>query len=472
MVRASLRGGWRRLALLAALSVCAALVLPVVEAPLGAQAATRAATTWTVPAGNAAAIQPAIDAARDAGGGQVYLPGAVYSLTEKVRVHSNVTVFGDGIDRTILRWAPGATLDHMMSNGSLTAGNANIQIWNLTLDGQSIPSGRSDCCFGLRLNNVQSSYVVNVAADGHSKDGIYLGYNRSNGAINVRVSGCRATNNARNGISLIHGSGNIIDHCQVNSNNRGEQVAGIDVEPDQDLSVTSSKLVGNTANGQNVGIQLFVQYTGYATVSGNAVCQNGASGNQSAGIYDKKGSQNYFVDNSTSGNGTNFLVDPSDFVGSQYAGQCQLPGLPAAPTPGSGPTPGTPTPGPTPTSGPTATPTATPAPACQPRPQVTITTRAIGGGVLQVTVSAGRNAGAAANTLRQLQFQTALNGSIEINGQTRNGGNFGVSLPAGTQQATFNVRRLTPGQPTTVPFTVVDDCGPWQTFVGGGPSAF
>jgi len=470
LVRPSLPGGWRRLGLLAVLLLLASMVLPTAGLVPAAQAANRPAATWTVPAGNAAAIQPAIDAARDAGGGQVYVPAAVYLLTAKVRVHDNVTVFGDGMDRTILRWAPGATLDHMMSNGSLTAGNANIQIWNLTLDGQGIPSGRTDCCFGLRLNNVRDSYVVNVAADGHSKDGIYLGYNRTNGDVNVRVSGCRVANNARNGISLTHGNGDVIDHCQVNNNNRGEPVAGIDLEPDQDLSVTSSKVVANSANGQNVGIQLYVQYTGYATVSGNAICQNSANGNQSAGIYDKKGSQNYFVDNATSGNGTNFLVDPSDFVGSQYASHCQLSALPPAPTPGaSPPTPVTGTPGPTPTQGPTATPTAT---ACQPRPQPTITTRPSGSGVLQVTVSVSRNAGSPSNTLHQLQFATAQNGSVEINGQAHPGGSFNVTLPSGTQQVTFNVRRLTAGQATTVPFAVVDDCGPWQTFVGGGPSAF
>jgi parallel beta-helix repeat protein len=417
-----------------------------------------------VPAGNAAAIQPAIDAARDAGGGSVYIPAAVYLLTEKVRVHSNVTLFGDGMDRTILRWAPGATLDHMMSNGSLTAGNSNIQIWNLTLDGQGTSSGRSDCCFGLRLNNVQNSYVINVAATGHSKDGFYLGYNKTNGAINVRLSGCRATSNARNGISLIHGSGNVIDHCQVNSNNRGEPVAGIDVEPDQDLSVTNSKIVGNVANGQNVGIQLFVQFNGYATVTGNAICQNSASGNQSAGIYDKKGSGNFFVDNSTSSNGTNFLVDPSDLVGSQYAAQCQLSVLPPVPSIGAAPPISTPTAGPTPTPAPQA---------CQPRPQVTIASQAVGGGALRVTVSATRNASAASNTLHQIQFAAAQNGAIDVGGgQVHNGGNFTLSLPAGTQQAIFIVRRLTPGQATTVPFTVSDDCGAWPTFVGGGPSAF
>jgi len=75
--------------------------------PAIAQAADPSAAGWSVAPGDAAHIQGAIDAARDAGGGAVYLPGAVYLLTAKVRVHSNVTVFGDGIDRTVLRWAPG-----------------------------------------------------------------------------------------------------------------------------------------------------------------------------------------------------------------------------------------------------------------------------------------------------------------------------------------------------------------------------
>jgi len=446
------------------LVLLSSLVVPA-SAAKTAQAAP-AAAVFAVPAGNAAAIQPAIDAARDAGGGAVYLPAAVYALTEKVRVHSNVTVFGDGIDRTVLRWALGATLDHMMSNGSLTTGNSNIQIRDLTLDGQSIPSGRTDCCFGLRLNNVQNSYVVNVAADNHSKDGIYIGYNRTNGAVNVRVSGCRANGNARNGISLIHGTGNVIDHCQVNGNNRGERVAGIDVEPDEGLSVTNSKIVGNVTNVQNVGIQLYVQFTGYATVSNNAICQNSASSNQSAGIYDKKGTQNFFVDNSTSGNGTNFLVDPSDFVGSQYANQCSLGALPPAPTPGPQPTPVTPTPGPSPSPSPAPN-------ACQPRPQVTVVSEPVGGGALRVTVTANRNTSVATNSLRQIQFAAAQNGSVDVGGgNVHNGGNFTLTLPNGTQQAVFVVRRLTPGQATTAPFTVVDDCGNWPTFVGGGPGAF
>src|SRR5262245_15143005 len=103
--------------------------------PAAAQSAEPAPSVRTVPPGDAAQIQPAIDAARDAGGGAVYLPAAVYLLTTKVRVHSNVTVFGDGIDRTVLRWAREVERDHMMANASQTDGNANIQIRDLALDG-------------------------------------------------------------------------------------------------------------------------------------------------------------------------------------------------------------------------------------------------------------------------------------------------------------------------------------------------
>src|SRR4051794_1745798 len=99
---------------------------------------------WTVPPGDADHIQEAIDAARAAGGGAVYLPGAVYLLSAKVRVHSNVTLFGDGMGKTVLRWATESPRDHMMSNGSQTSGNTNIEIRDLALDGQRYPSGRED----------------------------------------------------------------------------------------------------------------------------------------------------------------------------------------------------------------------------------------------------------------------------------------------------------------------------------------
>jgi hypothetical protein len=51
-------------------------------------------------------------------------------------------------------------------------------------------------------------------------------------------------------------------------------------------------------------------------------------------------------------------------------------------------------------------------------------------------------------------------------------GDFEVPLNPSTQQTTFVVRRATNGIATHVNLVVVDDCGNWPTFVGGGASAF
>ena len=439
------------------IGVLALLLLLSVAGPYApvAEAVTRTGNLWTVTPGAASEIQPAIDAARDNGGGRVRLPAGAYLLSAKVRVHSNVTVYGDGMDQTLLRWAPGATVDNMMSNATPTAGNTNIQVWGLTLDGQN-KSGCGGGCIGLRLNNVQNAYIVNVAADNHSLDGIYLGYNQENGAHNVRISGCRANHNFRNGISLLHGNANVIDGCQVNGNNWGEAVAGIDVEPDEGLSVTNSKIVGNTANGQNVGIQIFLPYNGFATTYRNAVCYNTTIGNVSAGVYSHRGDQNIFVGNNTSGNGTNYLVDDSSLEGPAYASSCTLGSLPPHPSTLDVPTP-----------------VPTPAPSCSPRPPVTVTTQKGATGTLNVTVTATRPAAAPNNTVRQIRFGQALNATIEINGQSSPTGNFTATIPPGAQSVTFVVGRSPVNAPsTTVPFTAIDDCGGWSSFVGGGPRAF
>jgi parallel beta-helix repeat protein len=424
---------------------------PVAEAAL-----SRIGNRWIVTPGSAAEIQQAIDAARSVGGGRVHLPAGVYLLTSKVRLHDNVSVYGDGIDQTILRWAPGANVDNMMSNGSVSDGNSNLQVWGLTLDGQNRPGNGGDCCMGLRLNNVKNSTFVNVAADRHSLDGIYIGYNHDdgvvNGAINVRISGCRATQNGRNGIALIHGDGNIIDGCQVNNNNRSEAVAGIDLEPDEGLSVTNSRIVNNTANGQNVGIQIFLPFNGYATTFHNAVCYNTTTGNVSAGVYSHRGDQNIFVGNNSSGNGTNFLVDDSSLIGPAYASWCTLGALP--PHPSTLDTPSAP-------------------PSCSPRPTISVTVQRGTPGRLNVSVTATRPASAPNNSIYQLQFGPAQNATVEINGQSRTGGNFTAFVAAGTQQVAFVVRRTPANAPsTTVPFTVTDDCGGWKSFVGGGAHAF
>jgi hypothetical protein len=103
---------------------------------------------------------------------------------------------------------------------------------------------------------------------------------------------------------------------------------------------------------------------------------------------------------------------------------------------------------------------------CRPAP-VHITVSPAGGG-LNVTV----NAASSTLPIRSLQFQAGANALVDIAGQTNQSGAFSVALPSGSFAPTFFVHRATPGASTTLPFTVVDGCGTWQTFVGGGASAF
>lgn len=113
---------------------------------------------------------------------------------------------------------------------------------------------------------------------------------------------------------------------------------------------------------------------------------------------------------------------------------------------------------------------------CGPRPNVG-TALASNGGALQVTISAARSGALAENSLRSVTFGAGANAQIQVPVQPgvataqQGTGGFTVQLTGTVVDLTFTVRRVTAGQPTTVPITVVDGCGEWKTFVGGGASA-
>jgi hypothetical protein len=115
----------------------------------------------------------------------------------------------------------------------------------------------------------------------------------------------------------------------------------------------------------------------------------------------------------------------------------------------------------------TGSPPAPPAPNCSPRPRVSVQTGRTGDGRLVVTVAAS----GANNWLTELRFEQARNALVDLPGQSGRTGSFVVPLPSGSTGAQFWVRRVAAG-PATVQLTVVDRCGDWRTFVGGGPGAF
>jgi hypothetical protein len=107
--------------------------------------------------------------------------------------------------------------------------------------------------------------------------------------------------------------------------------------------------------------------------------------------------------------------------------------------------------------------TALPRP-CTPRPPVRLSVAPSAPGVLQVTVTAG------SGNLTSIDFKSGTNALITAGGTTSSPGNFSIALAA--PSLTFTIRRAQAGLPVIVPLTVTDACGPWPTFVGGGPTSF
>jgi hypothetical protein len=116
------------------------------------------------------------------------------------------------------------------------------------------------------------------------------------------------------------------------------------------------------------------------------------------------------------------------------------------------------------------TPTLTPVTDCTIRPQVAVVTRPLGGGRLEATVRAQTLPGVPNNILERLTFTGVQNGSIAMGGRP-----VAVGVPASLNRGasvTFLLTRQQAGQSSLASFTVVDRCGEWKSFVGGGPDAF
>jgi len=106
---------------------------------------------------------------------------------------------------------------------------------------------------------------------------------------------------------------------------------------------------------------------------------------------------------------------------------------------------------------------------CAPRPRVKASPAPAGNRLL-VRVEATPLSTQQSNALKEVRFGAFQNAKVTLNGQPIASGQT-VTPPANATVLDFTVERVTPGQATTVPFTVVDSCGEWPTFVGGGPGA-
>ncbi len=289
-------------------------------------------------------IQAALDSIKSSGGA-VYLPAGTYTVPEKVRVYSNITLFGDGMDRTIIEMAPGVK-DDLVANDS-TKGQENIVIRDLTLKGPGMGNYNSgNCCngvpYGLKLENLNKSFVINVAVDNFPSHGIYIGYKiksgQPQGVRNTRITGCRANNNGAVGIYLVDTDNVVVDNCIVQNNGSIQPIDGITAGPDNGNIVRNSKILSNNVTnnkGNGIGLASCQETHKDAPVYDNAVCNNDADPNDFAALRQHKCNAgvrgNIFIGNQDGGEFDNL---GNGEIKTQPASACDIPStmtLPPAP---------------------------------------------------------------------------------------------------------------------------------------------
>lgn len=296
-------------------------------------------------AGDTAAIQAALNCFKAPAantdnllGGAVYLPAGTYLITEKIRLFSNVTFFGDGIDQTVLT-LDGAMLtneDGMLANDT-NYGHKNITIRDMTLRGLSRDSGVTQCCVGIKLRQLDGGYLVNIKVEGFSWHGIWMVYKQQTGGAtldtvkNVRISGCQVVNNKGDGIAIdAPSTSNVVDNCTITGNNGGSDAdkhmgAGVSIRTDEDGVTTKNKILNNNISSNAFRGISVVGLNGYTSLN-NAVCNNTVQGNADIGILDGNSKENKYIANSISTNNGRVFTGSASYYDQSRTATVTLPG--------------------------------------------------------------------------------------------------------------------------------------------------
>lgn len=272
--------------------------------------------------GDGAAIQKALDCFKnpDYGGGAVYVPSGTYIISDKIRVYSNVTLFGDGIDQTVLQLHDSMLTDEggMLANDT-NYGHENIAVRELTLRGLNRESGLNNCCPGILLRQVEGGFLDKIKVENFSWHGIRLAYlkQKEGGAKDtvksVRISNCQILNNKGDGVAFDSPTSySIVDNCTISGSNHGARDshkggAAVSLFMDEDGLVTKNKVLNNTITANvHRGISVLARNNitaiKTAKIADNAVCNNRVENNAAEGIVDGNSEDSIYIANTISGN--------------------------------------------------------------------------------------------------------------------------------------------------------------------------
>lgn len=237
-------------------------------------------------------IQAALNQVKTSGGA-VYMPAGTYTINKKIRVFSNVTLFGAGIDQTILDATSAIGAEEPVMGNDSNAGQRNVSIRDMTVKGYWDGTGEV-----LKLRNLDGGFIHNIKLE-RAKYGLLLGFHNGLGVKNVRVSNCQVNNTRTFAIFISLGENNVIDHCTIDSG--GSDSLGIGLEIGVEGRISNNRVLSNSVSNGGHSYSFTAgndtQYESSWINSNNIVCYNTASGNKIQPIWDQRGTNNVYVGN-------------------------------------------------------------------------------------------------------------------------------------------------------------------------------
>ncbi|MFO1243488.1 MAG: putative Ig domain-containing protein [Rickettsiales bacterium] len=299
-----------------------------------------------------AAIQKALDAAFNAGGGDVYLPKGIYAIGNGgqkptyagLQIKDNVHVYGDGMGETVIKVKDG-------TSGGMTGimrspyarGTHDFSVRDLTLDGnRDHTTGKVDGWFNgfapeqegkdynLTLLRVEIKDCSGYGFDPHEqteniliKDCVSHG-NGLDGFVadfqfNGKFQGNLAYDNDRHGYNIVTSTYNFQLVDNIARDNRGGgivvQRGTNDIPSPHDILIQGGKVYGNALEG------VLVKLSDKVTVTGAEIYDNGTAGIR---LFGSKGSiiyNNKVHDNSQSKDGgyDEIRLEAYDDTGTRYS---------------------------------------------------------------------------------------------------------------------------------------------------------
>lgn len=250
------------------------------------------------------AIQRAINKVADSGA-TVLIPAGTY-LIDAV-AHLNLT------NNMTLKMEEGAILKAIPNNkenyGIIKIKNvSNVNVIGGIVQGERDQhQGKTgEWGMGVELYGSKNVVIENVIAKDNWGDGFYV----NDDASNTAFCGVIADNNRRQGISVISANRLVIRDSVFQRTHGTEPMAGIDIEPNSNQSVTDVRITNNVVmhnSGSGIISTVSDEAKGTAHVKnvmidGNTVVNNGRVGSYSAGIYINRQTGQKITNNSVNSN--------------------------------------------------------------------------------------------------------------------------------------------------------------------------